>query len=264
MAEFHVHGGRAVLAALLDALGRLPGFRLAEPGEFTRRAFVNGRLDLTQAEGVADLVAAETEAQRRQALRQAGGELRDIYDGWRSRLVRARGLVEAELDFPDEDDVPGSVSASAWADAAAVLHEIDRHLADGRRGERLRDGAEIVILGPPNAGKSSLLNALAGREAAIVSAEAGTTRDLIEVRLDLDGLPVSLVDTAGLRATEGPVESEGVRRAGARAAGADIVLWLNEVTKGAAPRSGVGCGADGAAGGDQSRTWSIRMRNENR
>src|SRR5690349_16279250 len=153
MAELQVHGGRAVIAAVLAALAKLAGLRHAEAGEFTRRAFVNGRMDLTQVEGLADLVAAETEAQRRQALRQAGGVLRDLYDGWRERLVRCRALIEAELDFADEDDIPASVSAEAFVDAAAIAKQIRAHAAD-RRGERLREGAEVVVLGPPNAGKS--------------------------------------------------------------------------------------------------------------
>lgn len=229
VAEFHIHGGRAVVAAMLAALEALPGFRPAEAGEFTRRAFGNQKFDLTQVEGLADLVHAETEAQRRQALHQADGALGRLYDGWRERLVRARALIEAELDFPDEEDVPGSVSVQAWDMVAVLEKEMVNHLAD-QRGERLRDGAEIVILGPPNAGKSSLLNAIARRDVAIVTPEAGTTRDLIEVKLDLGGYPVTLVDTAGLREAEGAVEREGIRRAEARAAAADLVLWVTDVT----------------------------------
>jgi tRNA modification GTPase len=236
MAELHLHGGRAVVAAVLAELEALRGFRAAEAGEFTRRAFANQRMDLTQVEGLADLVLAETEAQRRQALRQADGVLGRLYDGWREQLIRARALIEAELDFPDEDDVPGSVSVQAWDTVAALEKEIVNHIAD-RRGERLRDGAEIVILGPPNAGKSSLLNAIAQREVAIVTPEPGTTRDLIEVRLDLGGYPVTLVDTAGLREAEGAVEREGIRRAEERAAKADLVLWLRDV---AVPDRGMG------------------------
>jgi tRNA modification GTPase len=227
VAEFHVHGGRAVVAAMLSALDTLPGFRPAEAGEFTRRAFANDRLDLTQVEGLADLVTAETEAQRRQALHQADGALGRLYDGWRDRLVRARALIEAELDFPDEEDIPGSVSAETWEIVATVEEEMRTHLSD-RRGERLRDGAEVVILGAPNAGKSSLLNAIARRDVAIVAPEPGTTRDLIEVKLDLAGYPVTLVDTAGIRETDGAVEREGIRRAERRAAEADLVLWLTD------------------------------------
>lgn len=228
--ELHVHGGRAVVGAVLDRLARIKGFRAAEAGEFTRRAFTNRRLDLTQVEGLADLVAAETEAQRVQALRQAGGALRDLYDGWRARLVRARALIEADLDFPDEDDVPGSVAENAWRDLEGLESEIGDHLNDFGRGERLRDGAEIVILGPPNAGKSSLINALAGRDVAIVDSEPGTTRDLVELHLDLDGFPATVIDTAGLREAVGKVEAEGVRRAGARAESADLVLVLTDVS----------------------------------
>lgn len=229
MAELHVHGGRAVVAALLDALGALPGFRPAESGEFTRRAFSNERMDLTQVEGLADLINAETEAQRRQALRQADGALGRLYESWRERLIRARALLEAELDFPEEEDVPGSVSVQTWDTVRALQQEIINHVSD-RRGERLRDGTEIVVLGAPNAGKSSLVNAIARRDVAIVTPEPGTTRDLIEVRLDLGGYPVTLVDTAGLREAEGAVEREGIRRAEARAADADLVLWLADVT----------------------------------
>ena len=227
--ELHVHGGRAVVAAILAVLERRPGFRAAEAGEFTRRAFVNGRLDLTGVEGLADLVAAETEAQRRQALRQAEGGLARRLADWRERLVRARALVEAELDFADEEDVPGAASDLAWGDVAAVAAEIGGLLGDGHRGERLREGAEIVVLGPPNAGKSSLVNALARRDVAIVTPEPGTTRDLIEVRLDLGGYPATVVDTAGLREAAGIVEAEGIRRARDRAAAADLVLWLGDV-----------------------------------
>ncbi|MEJ0011341.1 MAG: tRNA uridine-5-carboxymethylaminomethyl(34) synthesis GTPase MnmE [Bauldia sp.] len=234
VAEFHVHGGRAVVAALLATLEALPGFRLADAGEFTRRAFTNQRMDLTQVEGLADLVYAETEAQRRQALHQADGGLGRLYDGWREKLIRARALIEAELDFPDEEDIPGSVSVQAWDMVAELEKEMVNHLAD-QRGERLRDGAEIVILGAPNAGKSSLLNAIAQRDVAIVAPEPGTTRDLIEVKLDLGGYPVTLVDTAGLRAAEGGIEREGIRRAEVRAAGADIVVWVADVMAAASP-----------------------------
>jgi tRNA modification GTPase len=211
-------------------LSELPGFRPAEAGEFTRRAFLNRKLDLTEVEGLADLVAAETEAQRRQALRVAGGDLRRRAEAWRERLVRARAWVEAELDFADEADVPEAAGARAMEDVASIAREMRAALDDQHRGERIRDGAEIVVLGPPNAGKSSLINALARREVAIVTPEPGTTRDLVEVRLDLGGYPVSLVDTAGLRETEGLVEREGIRRARARAAAADLVVWLTDVS----------------------------------
>jgi tRNA modification GTPase len=230
VAELHVHGGRAVLAAVLGRLGGIPGLRLAEAGEFTRRAFINGRLDLTEVEGLGDLVQAETEAQRRQAVRQAGGALRQRFDLWRTRLVSARAMVEAELDFADEEDVPPAVSERAWGDVADVAAEIARFLDDGHRGERLRDGAEVVLVGAVNAGKSSLLNALARRDVAIVSPEPGTTRDLIEVRLDVGGYPFTIVDTAGFRDAGGAVEREGIRRAEARAGAADLVIAIEDVT----------------------------------
>ncbi len=241
VAELHVHGGRAVIAAVLTRLAGFPGLRAAEAGEFTRRAFAAGRMDLTEIEGLADLVRAETEAQRRQAVRQASGALRAAADEWRKLLVRARAMVEAELDFADEEDVPGSVSDRAWQDVRRVRDAVAAELADGGRGERLRDGAEVVLVGPVNAGKSSLMNALARRDVAIVSAEAGTTRDVIEVRLDVDGYPLTLVDTAGLREAGGEVEREGIRRTRARAAGADLILALSEA-------GGVGDGLDLPAG----------------
>lgn len=226
MAEFHVHGGPAVVRAILQALAVIDGCRLAEPGEFARRAFENGRMDLTQVEGLGDLIDAETDAQRRQALAQAGGALARLYDGWRERLLEAQALVEAAIDFSDEADVATDAIAGARMRAAALLGEIDGHLADGHRGEIVRDGFRIVLAGPPNVGKSSLLNALARRDAAIVSPEAGTTRDVIEVRLDLGGYAVSLTDTAGLRQSHGAVETEGIRRALERAARADLILWV--------------------------------------
>lgn len=223
--ELHVHGGPAVVAALLGALGRLDGLRLAEPGEFSRRAFDNGKLDLTQAEGLSDLVAAQTEAQRRQALAQAGGQLRERADAWRAAIVRLMAEAEADLDFSDEGDVAAVVDPSA---IAALRDDIARLLDDGRIGERIRDGLSIAVVGAPNSGKSSLINALSKREVAIVSDVAGTTRDIIEVALDLGGLPVTLIDTAGLRDTIDPIEAEGIRRARDRAATADLVLELVE------------------------------------
>ncbi|MCB1078080.1 MAG: tRNA uridine-5-carboxymethylaminomethyl(34) synthesis GTPase MnmE [Bauldia sp.] len=232
VAEFHVHGGRAVVAALLGRMSELDGLRPAEPGEFTRRAFVNGRMDLTEVEGLGDLVAAETEAQRRQAVRQSFGVLRQRLEGWREWLVKARALIEAELDFADEADVPVAVSDEAWALVREVMTEIGRALDDGGRGERLRAGAEVVVTGPVNSGKSSLINALARRDVAIVSAEPGTTRDLIEVHLDVGGYPLTVVDTAGLRETDGVVEKEGIRRGRTRAGAADMVLALDDVTIG--------------------------------
>jgi tRNA modification GTPase len=226
MAELQLHGGRAVIAATLAALGRLDGFRPAEAGEFTRRAFENGRLDLTAVEGLADLIGAETEAQRRQAYRQLKGLLGDRAETWRGRLIGALALVEAGIDFSDEGDVPQDLLTPALDVARALRDEISAALAQAGRGERLRDGLVVAIAGPPNAGKSTLLNRIAKREAAIVSPFAGTTRDVIEVHLDLDGYPVTLLDTAGVRETGDPVEREGVRRARERAAAADLVLWV--------------------------------------
>ena len=225
-AELQLHGGRAVIAATLAALARLPGLRPAEAGEFTRRAFENGKLDLTAVEGLADLVAAETQGQRRQALRQLQGALGNRAESWRQRLIKALALVEARIDFSDEADVPEDLLAPALAIARELEGEIAAALADGGRGERLREGLTVAIAGPPNAGKSTLLNRLAKREAAIVSPYAGTTRDVIEVHLDLGGWPVTLLDTAGIRETGDPVEMEGVRRARERAQGADLVLWV--------------------------------------
>ncbi len=221
-AELHLHGGVAVVAAVGAALVTL-GARPAEPGEFTRRAFLNGRMDLTAAEGIADLIAAETEAQRRQALRQADGALARLADGWARQLTRLLAHQEAAIEFAD-DDLPSDLGERARAGAGVLRASIEQHLADGGQGERLREGLVVAILGAPNAGKSSLLNALAGREAAIVSARAGTTRDVVEVRLILDGVPVTLADTAGLRETQDDIEQEGMRRARRRAEEADLVL----------------------------------------
>ncbi len=222
LAELHLHGGPAVIAGVAEALAAY-GARPAEPGEFTRRAFLHGKLDLTAAEGIADLISAETAAQRRQALRQADGALAALYGGWAARLTRMLARQEAFIEF-EEEDLPGDLDARVAAEAAALSAEIAAHLADGGRGERLREGLMVAILGAPNAGKSSLLNALAGREAAIVSARAGTTRDVVEVRLDLGGVPVTLADTAGLREATDEIEAEGVRRARRRAEEADLVL----------------------------------------
>ncbi len=220
--EFHTHGGRAIAQAMTEAF-LVQGFRMAEPGEFTRRAFENGRMDLTEAEAIADLVHAETEAQRRQALRQFEGELGRMYEEWRARLIRSLAYLEAAIDFSDEE-LPDDLAEKQNAEIEALSKEIARHLDDKNRGERLREGFSIAILGPPNAGKSSLLNALAKRDAAIVSATAGTTRDVIEVHLDLGGYPIILADTAGLRDNAGDIESEGIRRALARAEQADLKL----------------------------------------
>jgi tRNA modification GTPase len=226
VAEFMLHGGRAVVAAVLEALGVITGCRMAEPGEFARRAFDNGKLDLAEAEGLADLIDAETEAQRRQALRQAMGGLSSLVEGWRETLIDATALVEASIDFSDEADVSESSFTQGRGMVAALETVIRHHLEDANRGEILRDGFRVALAGPPNAGKSSLLNMLARRPAAIVSEEAGTTRDVIDVRLDLGGYPVILSDTAGIRQTEMRVEKEGIRRSLETARAADLILWL--------------------------------------
>ncbi len=233
IAELHLHGGRAIIEAVTAVLAAQPGLRLAEPGEFTRRAFEHGKLDLTEAEAVADLVGAETAAQRRQALRQLDGELGRLYEAWRQVLLRATAHVEAAIDFPEEG-LPETLDEAARSAVAGLVAEIDRHLADNRRGEILRDGVSVAILGPPNVGKSSLINALAQRDVAITSAVAGTTRDVIEVRLDLAGYPVILADTAGLRAARDAIEAEGVRRARARAAAADLTIVVLDLADAAA------------------------------
>ena len=235
--ELHIHGGIAVVAGVLGALGEIKNLRPAEPGEFTRRAFLNDKLDLTQVEGLADLVAAETEAQLKQALIQSEGGLGTLYDEWRSRLVRALALVEAALDFSDEE-LPDDITAGAIKTATEVLQKIEQHINDAHRGERLRTGVRMVILGPPNAGKSSIMNALAKRDAAIVSDIAGTTRDVVEVHLNLGGYPLLLADTAGLRGEGGEaggtadtIELEGVRRARDWAKRADLKLCLFDGAK---------------------------------
>ena len=262
VAELQLHGGRAVIAAVLAALGRIEGLRPAEAGEFTRRAFENGKLDLTAVEGLADLVMAETQGQRRQAFRQMKGLLGGRAESWRQRLIQALALVEARIDFSDEADVPDNLLAPALIIARELETEIATALADGGRGERLREGLVVAIAGPPNAGKSTLLNLLAKREAAIVSPYAGTTRDVIEVHLDLAGWPVTLLDTAGIRDTEDPVELEGVRRARARAVAADLVLWV--VDSRDSPNSGTDTTANEAesTGKAESRppTWLIRNK----
>jgi tRNA modification GTPase len=224
--EFHVHGGRAVLAALFAALANFEDVRAAEPGEFTRRGFENGKIDLTEAEGLDDLIHADTDRQRRQALRQLKGLLGDKARDWRARIIEASALIEAGIDFSDEGDVSAELIAPARARIVALASEIEEVLAAQGKGERLRDGLVVAITGPPNVGKSTLMNQLARREVAIVSPYAGTTRDVIEVQLDLDGYPVTMIDTAGIREAEDPVEQEGVRRARAKAAEADLVLWL--------------------------------------
>lgn len=224
-AELHIHGGLATRTAVLTALGAMADCRPAEPGEFTRRAFLNARMDLSRVEGLADLIEAETEAQRRQALSQLEGRLGNAAEGWREEILQVLALLEATLDFSDEGDVPESLEAEIVRRLAALDLSLKAVLAN-HTGERLREGLTVVLAGPPNAGKSTLLNALARREVAIVSPIAGTTRDIIEVHCDLGGLPVVIVDTAGLRESDDLIEREGVARARARAEKADLVLWL--------------------------------------
>ena len=228
LAELSVTGGRAVVSALAEALARIPGLRPAEPGEFAWRAFVNGKIDLSEVEGLADLVDAETEAQRRQAQRIAGGALRRECDAIRALLLGAMAVIEAQIDFSDVEDAEALTIETVKDSARAARDRIDRALAGATAASRLREGFVVVIAGPPNVGKSTLMNALAGRDVAITSPFAGTTRDPIEVFLDLRGYPVMLVDTAGIRETEDPVEREGVARAMRRASHADLTLWLDD------------------------------------
>ncbi|MEZ5926220.1 MAG: tRNA uridine-5-carboxymethylaminomethyl(34) synthesis GTPase MnmE [Hyphomicrobiaceae bacterium] len=232
LVELHAHGGRAVVSAILAELAKLEGYRLAEPGEFVRRAFEAGKLDLVGIEGLADLINAETEAQREQAIRQAAGEPSRLYESWRQNLLEALALAEASLDFAEEADVAADAYARAISVARPIHDEMRDRLADDHRGEILREGFRVVLAGPPNAGKSSLLNALARRDVAIVSPEAGTTRDALEVRLDLGGYPVIVTDTAGLREPEGAIEAEGIRRSLGHMRQAQMVLWLVESTGG--------------------------------
>ena len=231
-AELQVHGGRAVVNAILAELAIFPGLRHAEPGEFSRRAFRNGKLDLVEIEGLADLISAETEMQRRLAQEHSSGNLSQLYESWARRLTHARAMIEAELDFADEDDVPGSVAERIWADMRKLRTEIDEHLSGAGVAEVIRDGLKIVIAGEPNAGKSSLLNFLARRDVAIVTDIAGTTRDVLSVDLSLAGFSVRLFDTAGLRQTEDRVEQEGIRRAYMTIDQADVVLLLADTPSG--------------------------------
>jgi len=242
-AEFHIHGGRAVAQRLITTLAGFPGTRAAEPGEFTRRALLNGKLDLVEVEGLGDLIEAETEWQRRQALRQLQGSLSREAERWRAALLEAAALVEAEIDFPDEGDVPQAPSRGVGALVRPVLQSLNAELAAGAAGERIRDGVTIVIAGPPNAGKSTLMNALARRDVAIVSQIAGTTRDAIEVHLDLGGCAVTLIDTAGLRESKDAIELAGIARAVEKAKNADLVLWLSEAGRPVEPDVRLGPGA---------------------
>lgn len=230
-AEFHIHGGIAVVEKFLETLADFKSCRLAEAGEFTRRAFANGKMDLTMAEGLADLISSETETQRRLAVQVASGAQRNLYMQWRQKIIQARAFIEAELDFADEGDVPGSVSDRVWQKMCILAATIEKHIEDGKRGAMLRDGFHIVIIGAPNAGKSSLLNLLAARDVAIISDEAGTTRDLLEVKLNLNGVVTYLTDTAGIRETEGKVEKIGIQRAKDKATEADLILYIEDISE---------------------------------
>jgi len=234
VAEFHIHGGYAVVGGFMEALSRLPNLRSAEAGEFTRRAFDNNKMDLTAVEGLADLINSETESQKRQALRQMEGELGNVYKAWRLQLITAMAYLEVSIDF-SEEEVPDDVTHRVIPIIEKLQRDITKHLADGHRGERLRHGLQVVILGAPNAGKSTLLNYLSQRDVAIVSDIAGTTRDILEVHLDLSGFPVSIIDTAGLRATEDEIEIEGIRRAEQRARDADLKIVIIDVLGGSIP-----------------------------
>ena len=227
--EFQLHGGRAIVAAVLACLGAMPGLRAAEPGEFTRRAFLNGRLDLAQVEGLADLIDSETELQRRQAMRQFERGLSGLIESWREALLDASSLIEAEIDFADEADVPESTLLAVRTAIAPVIAGLQYALRHSAASESLREGYVVVIAGAPNAGKSSLMNWIARRQVAIVSEHAGTTRDLLEVSIDIGGVAILLVDSAGLRETTDPVERQGVERAKNRAQSADLILWLSDL-----------------------------------
>lgn len=228
--EFQIHGSRAVISGVLDSLAAIPGFRLAEPGEFSRRAFYNHKMDLTEAEGLADLIDAETSEQQKYAVRQMDGELKNLYSRWRSDLVKVLAHLEAFIDFPDED-IPVSVMGEMKNTVFKVENDVTRHLQDDKIGERLREGFRVVIVGPPNAGKSSLLNAVAKREAAIVSDIAGTTRDAVDVHLDLKGYPVMFTDTAGLREVEDAIEKKGIEIAYHKINEADLVICLFDASR---------------------------------
>jgi tRNA modification GTPase len=257
MAELQLHGSHAVVAAVFDALAIIEGCRPAEAGEFTRRAFDNGRLDLTAIEGLADLIAAETPAQRRQAFRQLKGLIGDRAEAWREQIIAALALIEARIDFSDEADVPEDLLGPALRAAKDLRDEIARALSKSGRGERLRDGFVVAIAGPPNAGKSTLLNRLAKRDAAIVSAHPGTTRDAIEVHLNLEGYPVTLIDTAGIRDSADPIEQEGIRRTQERVAMADLVLWLTDAS---ADRAAAGRAA--AENLSAAEVWVLRNKTD--
>lgn len=232
--EIHCHGGRAVVMKLLEELTSFPGARHAAAGEFTKRAFENGKIDLVEAEGLADLITAETEMQRRLATEQTTGGLSRLYNNWAERITHARAMIEAELDFSDEDDVPGSVASQVWRDMRNVHGELDEHLQLAGSGEIIRDGLKVVIVGAPNVGKSSLINTLSRRDVSIVTDLAGTTRDVLTVDMNLDGYAVRFFDTAGLRESQDPVEQEGIRRAKLAADEADVILYLEDLSAEAA------------------------------
>jgi tRNA modification GTPase len=225
--EFQVHGSRSVVSLLLKVLGRMPGLRLARPGEFARRALENGQLDLVAIEALGDLIEAETEQQRRLAIEQAGGRLQETVEHWRNDLLDSLVMIECDLDFSDEMDAPSVSRAKVQLKCEEILRSLAPLTAESAKVERIREGMTVLIAGPPNAGKSTLLNAITRRDVAIVSDRAGTTRDLIEVKLDLGGFPVNLIDTAGIRASDDPLEREGVQRALKKSAAADLVLWLS-------------------------------------
>lgn len=228
--EFHLHGGKAVVARFLNELSKFENCRIAEAGEFSKRAFANGKLDLTEAEGLADLIDAETESQRRLAVMGASGALAELYREWRQELLRARAMIEAELDFVEEQDIPDSVSDQIWDKLKLLSSAIKKHVADGYRAQAMRDGIKIVIAGAPNSGKSSIINRLAGRDVAIVTDEEGTTRDALEIRLILAGLPVLVTDTAGIRETANKVEKIGIDTALKRLQEADLVLHIEDMS----------------------------------
>lgn len=228
--EFHLHGGKAVVARFLNELSKFENCRIAEAGEFSKRAFANGKLDLTEAEGLADLIDAETESQRRLAVMGASGALAELYREWRQELLQARAMIEAELDFVEEQDIPDSVSDRIWDKLKLLNLAIKKHVADGYRAQAMRDGIKIVIAGAPNSGKSSIINRLAGRDVAIVTDEEGTTRDALEIRLILAGLPVLVTDTAGIRETANKVEKIGIDTALKRLQEADLILHIEDMS----------------------------------
>lgn len=228
--ELHTHGSRAVIAAVMDSLAQIDGYRLAEPGEFSKRAFYNGKMDLTEAEGLADLIDAETAEQQKYAVRQMDGGLKDLYEGWRETLVGILAHLEAYIDFPDED-IPQDIVSGMQNTVFKLIEDIKKHLRDDTVGERLREGFRVAIIGAPNAGKSSLLNQIARREAVIVSDIAGTTRDAIDIHLDLGGYPVMFTDTAGLRETAEEIERKGIAVAHDKARQADLVIYLFDASK---------------------------------